>query len=114
MAGLIATPASAALVLGGIALADTDGPWPANINPQKTPATTATPIAEEPDPLSERLEAARTYIEAAKDDPGLVVCLTAEGTLAGLVSVDRPSSAPPFTRAEKQAACERLFPGSHG
>jgi hypothetical protein len=118
-ATLVAVLAITGLLLAGVAVADTDGsgdgsPWPANTNPSKTPVTEAPPApAEEPDPLADRIEAAKTYLRAAKDDTGLIVCLTPTGTLAGTVEVDRPPSAPPFTAAEKQATCEQAFPGSH-
>lgn len=87
---------------------------PVNINPEKAPVYELPQVAAEPaDPLEEQIAAAQELVEQAVTDLGLIVCLTPQGTLAGTLSVDQVDPTVPFTLAEKQATCTRLFPGSH-
>lgn len=87
---------------------------PVNINPEKTPVYDPPPVAAQPtDSLADRIAAAQEMVERATTDPGLIVCLTPQGTLAGVLALDRVDPTVSFTPAEKQATCTHLFPGSH-
>lgn len=104
---------SAVLLGGGFAMAVNGTSQPANVNPTKVPVTLVTPILEPPQSLEDQLVAAKAHVAATANDSGVIVCLTTVGTLAGDIMVDRPAGAKPFTKEEKQFACEQGFKGSH-
>lgn len=104
---------AALLIGGGLAMAGSDAPQPANVNPTKAPITTVQPIPEPFQSLEDQLAAAKAHVIATANDSGVIVCLTTVGTLAGDIMVDRPVGAKPFTNQEKQLACEQGFKGSH-
>lgn len=121
MAGSVATITMSVLVVAAAAspgegspAADSKADAPANINPEKAPVYDPPEVTAEPaDPLEEQIAAAQALVEQAVTDLGLIVCLTPQGTLAGTLSVDKVDPTVPYTLAERQATCTRLFPGSH-
>jgi hypothetical protein len=44
--------------------------------------------------------------------PGEIVCVHPDGSFAGRIDVDRPSDAPPLTRADMDRSCDAEWPGS--
>lgn len=87
---------------------------PININPDKSPDfEPPLPPAAPTDSIAEQKAAAQALLERALTDFGLIVCLTPEGTLAGILYVDLVDPTVPSTLAEKRATCSNLFPGSH-
>lgn len=87
---------------------------PMNVNPDKTPIMEMPPPEpESPAPLSKQRELAEHAREHAKSDPGYVPCFTKDGLLTGDISFDLVDpTAPGLSKADKQRACDRAFPGS--
>lgn len=120
VAGSVAAVTVSLLVVAAAASPGTGSPAagskagaPANINPEKTPVYDPPQLPAQPaDPLEDQIAAAQELVEQATTDLGLIVCLTPQGTLAGTLSVDKVDPTVPFTLAEKQATCTRLYPGS--
>ncbi len=89
-----------------------DGDYPATTDSAQPPLDPPTPFVPEVGTLDEQLAAARDAVAEAATDAGMIVCLTKEGTLAGTIEVDRPSTAKPFTKTQKRDACAQEWPGS--
>ena len=63
--------------------------------------------------LIEQQAATKAYLAVVAGDPGTIVCLTSQGVLGLVISVDRPAGAEPFTTKEKQQSCAAHLAGSH-
>lgn len=89
-----------------------DGDHPATTDGPHLPSDPPTPFVPETGTLDEQIAAAQKAIAEAAVDPGMIVCLTDRGTLAGTIEVDRPADAEPFTKGQKESACAEEWPGS--
>jgi len=119
--------AAAAGTPSGSGASPGSGPTSSNVEPQKPP-----PPQQAAKPgVAERLAAeqqaqvlsgqqlateqarAKAYVAQMAGDPDTIVCLTAQGTLGLVISMDRPAGAKPLTLEEKHQSCRAHLSNSH-
>jgi len=86
---------------------------PANVNPRKAPITDPGKIKPDPVlPLSDAQRRSQAKAWVARDPNARVACFNPDGTVAGMVVLDRVNPLIPLSPAEAAVACMRGWPAS--
>lgn len=87
---------------------------PMNVNPDKSPVLDPPPYSAEPEPSLSIEEQLQHALAVAASDPGsTVICLSADGSVAGLVFADAVDPGVGISDPVAAAMCGRSFPESH-
>jgi hypothetical protein len=85
---------------------------PANINPSKAPVLDPSKIKKEPMvPLTKAEARQQALAWVAQDPNSRVACFASDGSLAGVVELDKVDPSAPITAAQSAEACGQ-WPGS--